>query len=125
MKTFIAVVHSGPASAFGIHFPDLPGCFSAADRFEDIWPNAREALALWFENGENVEPRDLAGVAAEVADDLAAGAFLIAVTGHTQSAVEVVFDSENPEWTEEDFAKAKQYRLPPELAAALVRKRDA
>jgi predicted RNase H-like HicB family nuclease len=28
---FIAVVHKDPDSAFGISFPDLPGCFSSAE----------------------------------------------------------------------------------------------
>ena len=36
----------------------------------------------------------------------------------------VVFDDENPEWTEEDFARARPaYEvLPPEVVAALTRK---
>jgi predicted RNase H-like HicB family nuclease len=52
MRFFNAVVHKEEGSAFGIHFPQLPGCFSAADRREDLIPNATEALALWFEGSE-------------------------------------------------------------------------
>ena len=79
MKTFIAIVHKDAYSAYGVSFPDLPGCFSAADRAEDIIPNACEALALWFEDADEVEPRDSMAIYPEVADDLAKGAFLIAV----------------------------------------------
>jgi len=36
----------------------------------------------------------------------------------------VVFDDDNPEWTEEDFARARPASelLPPQVVAALVRK---
>ena len=34
----------------------------------------------------------------------------------------VVFDDDNPEWTEEDFARARPISDFPELAAALVKK---
>ncbi len=40
MKYFYALVHKDDDSAFGVTFPDLPGCFSAADRIEDVVPNA-------------------------------------------------------------------------------------
>lgn len=79
MKTFLALVHKDADSAYGVTFPDLPGCFSAADDFADIIPNAAEALDLWFEDRTEAEPRGPEAVRAEVADDLAAGAFLVAV----------------------------------------------
>ena len=80
MNYFYAVVHKDADSAFGVSFPDLPGCFSAADEVEDLVPNACEALELWFEDGaSDVEPRSLDDVRAAVADDLAQGAFLVAV----------------------------------------------
>ena len=34
----------------------------------------------------------------------------------------VIFDDDNPEWTEEDFARARPLADFPDLAAALVRK---
>ena len=49
MLTFLAVVHKDADSAYGVQFPDLPGCYSAADKAEDVIPNAMEALELWFE----------------------------------------------------------------------------
>lgn len=79
MKYFHAIVHKDPDSAFGVTFPDLPGCFSAADRIEDVVPQAVEALALWFEDQEDVEPRSFEAVVQAAQDELAQGAFLIAV----------------------------------------------
>jgi predicted RNase H-like HicB family nuclease len=83
MKTYIAVVHKDRDSAFGISFPDLPGCFSAADSGADIVPNACEALDLWFEDEEEVEPRGIDAIASSV--NLKGGAFLIAVPRITRS----------------------------------------
>lgn len=79
MKYYYAVVHKDQDSSFGVHFPDLPGCFSAADREEDILPNACEALDLWFEDAGEVEPRAVDAIRAAAEDDLAQGAFLLAV----------------------------------------------
>ncbi len=83
MKTFVAVVHKDADSAYGVHFPDAPGCFSAADRFDDVLPNAAEALALWFEDRPAAtpvpEPRDLDAIRVAAAVDIAGGAALIAV----------------------------------------------
>jgi len=59
MKYFYALVHKDDDSAFGVTFPDLPGCFSAADRIEDVVPNACEALDLWFDDQRDVEPMRL------------------------------------------------------------------
>jgi predicted RNase H-like HicB family nuclease len=79
MRTFFALVHKDADSAYGVTFPDLPGCFSAADKIEDVLPNACQALELWFDDAEEVAPRDADAIAAEVAADLAQGAFLLAV----------------------------------------------
>lgn len=79
MKTYLALVEKDTDSAFGVRFPDLPGCFSAADDEQHILPNAIEALDLWFEDAPDAQPRALGEIAAECAAELAAGAFLIAV----------------------------------------------
>ena len=60
MKHFVGIVHQDPGSAYGIQFPDVPGCFSAADDLDDLPARAREALSLWFEDAAPVEPRSLA-----------------------------------------------------------------
>lgn len=79
MKYFYALVHKDDDSSFGVTFPDLPGCFSAADRIEDVLPNAVEALELWFEDQPDADPARLDEVRAAAADELAAGAFIVAV----------------------------------------------
>lgn len=79
MKQFFAVVHKEDDSAYGVHFPDVPGCFSAADEIEDVLPNAVEALRLWFEDSDMMSPRPLAEIRQAAAEDIAEGAFLLAV----------------------------------------------
>lgn len=52
---YAAYVHPGDAThAHGITLPDFPGCFSAADQWEDIPAKTQEALELYFE-GEELE----------------------------------------------------------------------
>jgi predicted RNase H-like HicB family nuclease len=48
-------VHLGDAEhAHGVTIPDLPGCFSAADDWEDLPTQIQEAVELYFE-GETIE----------------------------------------------------------------------
>lgn len=89
MKTYFALVHKDEHSAYGVTFPDLPGCFSAADDLADVLPNACEALELWFEDAADVVPRDLQAVSSSAADELAAGAFLLAVPRMTTAGKSV------------------------------------
>lgn len=81
MRYYIGVVHKEKDSAFGIHFPDVPGCFSAADDMNDLVPNAIEALSLHAEDTELPEARAIDNVRRDkgVRSDLADGAFLIAI----------------------------------------------
>lgn len=79
MKHYIAVVHQDGDSAYGVHFPDVPGCFSAADTLEGVLPNAVEALELYFEDEAPREQRSMAEIRAAAAGDMAEGAFLMAV----------------------------------------------
>jgi len=97
MKYFYALVHKDDDSAFGVTFPDLPGCFSAADRIEDVVPNACEALDLWFDDQRDVEPMRLDEARTACASDLEQGGFLIAVPrvthGGKQERVNLSLDS--------------------------------
>lgn len=79
MKYFYGIAHKDEDSAYGIEFPDLSGCFSAADEIDDLVPNAIEAITLWFEDEERVEPSSIESVRAAAADALAKGAFIVAV----------------------------------------------
>lgn len=99
MKTFYAVVHQEGDSAFGIHFPDVPGCIAAADTIDEVPAKASEALSLWFEDEEVVTPRTLAQVQELISsgpdigyiDLLTSGGFfmaipLVSLTGRTVKA---------------------------------------
>jgi len=79
MRSFVGVVHHDPGSAYGVSFPDVPGCFAAADTFEDVVAAGVEALTLWFEDRPPVGPSGMEDVRAAVAEELAAGAVLVLV----------------------------------------------
>ncbi|MEO5324318.1 type II toxin-antitoxin system HicB family antitoxin [Mesorhizobium sp. CC13] len=81
MRSYLALVEKEAESAFGVRFPDLPGCFSAADDQERIVPNAVEALQLWAEDMPLPSPSSHASILAlpDVKEALASGGFLVAV----------------------------------------------
>jgi predicted RNase H-like HicB family nuclease len=81
MTHYIALVHKDPDSSFGIQFPDVPGCFSAADDMDDLIANAVEALSLWAEDDAPPPARTHEQLLADkdITSELAAGAFLISV----------------------------------------------
>ena len=75
----VAVIDKDPGSAYGVQFPEVPGCYSAADSFDDIVPNAIEALSLFFEDGEPAPPRGIETVREEVAGSIAEGSVLMMI----------------------------------------------
>ena len=81
MTYYIGLVHKEKDSAFGVQFPDVPGCFSAADDMDHVVSNATEALSLWAEDTALPAPRSPEKIISDqaIAAELAAGAFLIAV----------------------------------------------
>ncbi len=81
MSHFIALVHKEKGSAYGVQFPDVPGCYSAADKMDDLVANAAEALSLFAEDEALPQPRSIERLAKDkaVAAELATGAFLVAV----------------------------------------------
>ena len=81
MTYYIGLVHKEKDSAFGVQFPDVPGCFSASDDMDHVVSNATEALSLWAEDMTPPTPRSLEEIVSEadIAADLAGGAFLISV----------------------------------------------
>jgi predicted RNase H-like HicB family nuclease len=74
-------VHQEGASAYGLTFPDLPGCHAAADGWDAIPAAATEALDLWFEDQPDVEPSTLDAIRQRehVAAEIAGGAVLLPV----------------------------------------------
>ena len=79
MIVYHAIVHKDEDSAWGEHFPDLPGCFSAADDLADVQANASAAVMLYLEGEKAPEPSAIEKIRDMAADDLAEGAFLLAV----------------------------------------------
>ena len=79
MKIYHAIVHKDEDSAWGVQFPDLPGCFSAADKLDDVLANASEAVSLYLEGEKSPQPSSIEAIRKLAADDLAEGAFLLAV----------------------------------------------
>lgn len=81
MRYFTALIHQDDDSAYGLSFPDLPGCFAASDDWEGISVAVTEALDLWFEDMPDVQPASLNVISQrpDVRDAVAAGAVLMAV----------------------------------------------
>jgi predicted RNase H-like HicB family nuclease len=46
---YAVVVHHDEGSAYGVTVPDLPGCFSAGETFDEALENAVEAIGLHLE----------------------------------------------------------------------------
>lgn len=59
MLHYLAIFEdAGSEHAIGVAFPDLPGCFSAGDTFEEAYANAKEAIELWMDDpGLKYPPR--------------------------------------------------------------------
>ena len=57
MQFAVAIERGGATQAFGVVVPDLPGCYSAGDTFEEALLNVREAIVLHLEmlGAEGVE----------------------------------------------------------------------
>jgi predicted RNase H-like HicB family nuclease len=57
-STYIALIHKETNSDYGVSFPDLPGCVTAASTLDEALSMAKEALALhvedMLENGEEI-----------------------------------------------------------------------
>jgi len=81
MNSYIAVIDKDEDSAFGAWFPDVPGCFTAADQEDALLANAIQALALHLEGQDQPAARDISEVRLDpdVTEALAAGAYLLAV----------------------------------------------
>ena len=60
MAGYIALVHKDAGTSYGVSFPDVPGCISAGDTFEEAVALAAEALAGHFaamrQDGDPIPP---------------------------------------------------------------------
>ena len=50
MRFPIAIELGDDNHAYGVTFPDVPGCFSAGDTLDEVLDNAKEALELFLES---------------------------------------------------------------------------
>ena len=73
---YIAFIHKDPDSAYGVSFPDVPGCISAGDTIDEAVRNAVEALSghvrMLEADGDPVpQPRDFDAIMADedIAED--------------------------------------------------------
>ena len=66
-KEYIALFeYENSSKAIGVVFPDLPGCYSAGDNFDDAFRMAHEALSLYAEDESDLPPpRTLEQIKAE------------------------------------------------------------
>jgi predicted RNase H-like HicB family nuclease len=90
--SYIALVHKDDETSYGVSFPDLLGCISAGDTFEEAVANAADALAGHFAlmraDGEEIPaPRSFEELKRdpEFVDD-SAGAIVTMVTPRTTMA---------------------------------------
>jgi predicted RNase H-like HicB family nuclease len=49
MRYPVAIEPGSETTAFGVVFPDLPGCFSAGDTLDEAMEAAEEAAAAWLD----------------------------------------------------------------------------
>lgn len=89
MQYYTALIHQDGDSAYGLSFPDIPGCFAAADSWDAIPSAVAEALDLWFEDMPEVTPTPLDTIRSrpEVAAALTQGATLMHVPYIAKDAV--------------------------------------
>lgn len=80
-RYFNALLHQESDSAFGLTFPDVPGCIAAADSLDGTVSAGQEALSLWFEDRLVVAPEDIHAVRLkdEVQAALSNGAVLVSI----------------------------------------------
>ncbi len=79
MKTYIAIIHKDDESSYGVHFPDVPGCFSAGDTLDSAIKNSREALSLFFEDQDLTPASSFEDIKKIAKEDIASGAILAAI----------------------------------------------
>jgi predicted RNase H-like HicB family nuclease len=53
MPLYIALIHKGADSCYGVSFPDIPGLITAGDTFEEAMEEAEEALTFAAEDWTN------------------------------------------------------------------------
>jgi predicted RNase H-like HicB family nuclease len=104
MTSYIAILEKEEGTLWGVHFPDLPGCITAAANADDAVNRAQEILRLYFETASEGDttpsPRSLEELKSdpEIAALFASGALAFRVpvlVGHGRPVrVNLSIDSE-------------------------------
>jgi predicted RNase H-like HicB family nuclease len=50
MRNYAAVIHKDKDTAYGVHFPDLVGCFAGGDTEEEALDSARLSLRIYTDD---------------------------------------------------------------------------
>jgi predicted RNase H-like HicB family nuclease len=60
---YVVVVHTAEESGYWIEVPSLPGCFAQGETLEDVFGDAREAIASHLEalaeSGQSLDERTM------------------------------------------------------------------
>lgn len=98
MRHYVAIVNKDPESAFGLSFPDLPGCFAAADEWDGIIAAAAKAIDQHFAESGAVPARGVDEIRRlpDVQQALSHGATLLVVpymwVGDEQVLIDISID---------------------------------
>ncbi len=114
MTNYIALIRKERGSAYGVDFPDFPGCITAGNTLEEARQRASEALSFHIagmvEDGDPIpEPTPLDTIMADP-DNADAVAFLVSVPDQPSKKVRVNITLPEDELGRID-SYAKQVRL--------------
>jgi len=75
---FLAVVHKDANSDYGVHFPDVPGCYSGGETVEEAFAEAARGLAAHLELLREMGREIPAATDRFCADDIDVAGFVVA-----------------------------------------------
>jgi predicted RNase H-like HicB family nuclease/post-segregation antitoxin (ccd killing protein) len=126
MARYFGLLTKDCDSAFGVHFPDLPGCAAAGATESEAMSNAAIALRLWSEDVDVMpSASDLPALMqnAEVRADIASGSAVVAIDLITAQRKQRINISIEPDLIEaaDDAAKAAGLNRSQLIETALTR----
>lgn len=64
-RIYPAIFHVAEEGGYWVEFPDLPGCLTQGETLEEAYKMAKEALALWLDDAQEVTPSALENIVTE------------------------------------------------------------
>ena len=127
IRSYVAIIERG-AKGFGAFFPDFPGCISAGNTIQETAHNAEEALrghvAAMVRDGDTIPIPTALGDTTFDPKVTEAARIMVSVTLPDHDTAPQS-DPDNPEWTEENFKRAKPAsELPADIRAAFKNAKD-